>query len=274
MLRPELQALAKAGATCLIDGRVLELKRTADVIHTDVLLKRCDVRQLDLGEPMDRHPATRTDHLWVRLPSDALQPREPGARVPADMRKALRRQGVTLLQEVSLVGRCGFYVHGNGQLGIGIVEVLPVVSEHALIAAVKSAMRSFRRWPDEPDEMEHLEWVIERAVSELRGERGVVVLSMFRAEDVAKHLLLKLETCRRSHQAELRCAAGARRAAERAAAHATRGESKPCILAMPQAPALPLAGQLKATDALLARHHLVSSCEAQQDVHRVKPAKR
>jgi hypothetical protein len=274
MLRPELQALAKAGATCLIDGRVLELKRTADGVHTDVLLKRCDVRQLDLGEPMDHHPATRTDHLWVRLPSDALLPREPGARVPADMRSALRRRGITLLQEVSLVGRCGFYVHGNGQLGIGIVEVLPVVSEQALIAAVKSAMRSFRQWPDEPTELEHLEWVIGLAVSELRGERGAVVLSVYRAEDVAKHLLMKLETCRRSHQAELRAAAGAKRAAQRAAAHATGGESVPCILAMPQAPAVPVLGQLKATDALLARHRLVGHCQAQQDVHRVKPAKR
>jgi len=272
MLRPELQALAKAGATCLVEGRVMEIRRLPDGERVDLLLKRCDVRQLEPGRPCDLHPAVRTDHLWLRLPVKVLAPRETKATWPWELQQACRREGITMLQEVCLVGTCGFYAHADGQLGIGIVKVVPTVPERALQAATRSALRDFRSNPADPAEMEYLETVFDLVISELRGEHGAVVISPYGTDHIVPRLRSQLERCRRDHQAELRAAAGAAKARRAALGSAPLA---PCLMPTRQGDdPVALAANLKPIDALLARADLAGRVQASQDVHRVKPPKR
>ena len=221
MLRPELQALAKAGATVAIDGRVMEMHRNHPGT-IDLLLRRCDVRQLDQGQPLATHPAIRTDHLWIRFPETIVQPDTTDfTGVPYGLRQALQRRTVTLLEQIRLVGRCGFYSHGNGALGIGITEVVPTIGQARLQTFVLEAQDCFLSHPWKADCLQVLEDVIDRAVGILRDE--VVVLT-HPAADVIRTLERVRLRCQRDHAAEAKARAGHRRA--RAAAH------QPAVLPM------------------------------------------
>ena len=260
MLRPELKSLAEAGALCMIEGRVLEMKRTADGIHVDVLLKRCDVRRAELGRRCDLHPVIRTDHLWVRMPVSAIAGR-PGSRYQ------LARQPITLLQEVCTAGQVGFYVSGaDRQLGIGLVKPATLTSENRLQHLVDVCLDDFKAHRADPEAFKSLADCVAWVSGLLDGSAGTLVIARSDGAEIVAELGRMLEHFRRSHQAELKAAQGARLARYR-----LQPATPACLLQVQPTLAVPAGGT--ALDALLARGQFEKLRQVSQDLHKVKPCR-
>lgn len=261
MLRPELQALAKAGATVAVEGRVMDMHRR-DGGFTDVLLKRCLVRELRPGRPWQEQEAIGTDHLWVRVPTDSTKDSPVDPDVPAHLRDAVMRRGITMWQEVLLCGLVGFYVsHGGTQLGIGLTELLPAVHERRLVTVVRDAQRCFMQRPEDPTELRYLQRVLTHAVDLLADRGSGRVLCSFPHAAVAKVLQQIVAEAERDHAAEVRARAGSR------AAKAAKHQQAPGCALMLQ-PAVPkVTGSSSGLEALLAREQLRAACQRETAVH-------
>jgi hypothetical protein len=261
MLRPELHTLAKAGATVATEGRVIDMHHR-DGGFTDVLLKRCLVRELRPGRPWQEQEAIATDHLWVRVPTDSVKPSPHRPDVPAHLRDAVQRKGITMWQEVLLCGRVGFYAsRGGTQLGMGLTELLPAVHERRLITLVRDAQQCFMQRPHDPDELAYLQRVFGYAMELLNDRGNGRVLCSFDHGRVAKVLGEILTEAERDHAAEVRARAGSR--AARAAKHQ---QAPGCMLRLQ--PAVPkLAPTSTGVEALLAREQLRQAAKRETAVH-------
>ena len=153
MLRPELQALVAAGATCQIKGRVDTYQREPAHGTVRVCLSRCTVRPVhhlqQLGPIAGQPAAVTTDHLWVRLPAHVIdgRPADPSVQ-SAIAREATTKAPTRLLDTITLVGRLGYYTDNRGQLGMGVQQVLPVHYGFTLAAMLSEAATQWRRYND------------------------------------------------------------------------------------------------------------------------------
>ena len=150
MLRPELQNLVAAGATCHIRGRVDTYQREPRHGTVRVCLANCTVRPVHHLQSLDdMDPAiVRTDHLWVRLPAHAIdgRPAEPGLCSIA--KDALHAPPTRLLDTINVVGRLGYYTDNRGQLGMGVQQVLPIYHSYSLLAMLAEARTRWHRYHD------------------------------------------------------------------------------------------------------------------------------
>ena len=204
MLRTELLEFAKAREHVLIVGRVVEVRRHS-AEHTDVMLKTCSVRKVEQGKPVSSHPEVHTDHLWLRMPSEHLQKEEPPRECPTDLRHLYRREGIQMLRKVRVLGRAGFYTQADGSLGIGVPEVIPLVSEHRMLATVCSAQDCFLSHPWRQECLQTLREVVAKVRRHLRNDW---VLLDTPADEVERKLARLVERCERNHQAELKARLG------------------------------------------------------------------
>jgi hypothetical protein len=206
VLRPELKSLASAASTVLVRGRVIEMHCNAPGT-VDLLLRRTTVRPLEQGQPATLHPEIATDHLWIRFPDAVRETRPAPAGVSSRLNAVLRQEPVTLLERIALVGTCGFYTQANGALGIGIVQVHPVVSEHRLQALVMEAQECFLGHPWDRHCLEHLRETLATARRYLAED--LIVLTQPAAK-VLKLLERVEQVCERNHRAERRARDGRR----------------------------------------------------------------
>lgn len=202
-LRPELQALAAAGATCLISGKVIDMRRDGD--DRFLLLKRCSVRQWQRGEVYDRYPDTQTDHLWIRVPAEALEERKPCSSLPGEMYKASARPAVTMWMQIQLIGRCGFYTT-QGHLGIGITEVIPAISEERLTAYCYEALQCFKRHPWRRNCYQQLIESIDHTIKRLTSDMPILLSTPL--PEVIACLQRVRDKSTRDHRAEIKAAEG------------------------------------------------------------------
>lgn len=199
MLRPELQTLASEGAHVHVCGRLLEVRRQGE--HTDLMLKNCRVRKVEQGLPVTTHDLVRTDHLWIRVPTAMLEPAPAPAGCPPELRRSLERKPLQLLKVQCLLGIAGFYTCSNGELGIGITQVVPTIRDDRLQAMVVSARECFQAHPWRKECLATLEQVTDWAIDAWRTEW---VMSNAKASDVIALLERLKQRARRNHQAELK----------------------------------------------------------------------
>lgn len=197
MLRPELKTLAAENAAVHVCGRLLEVHRNGD--NTDLLLKHCEVRKLEQGQPVNLHPAIRTDHLWLRVPTEMLEPREAPAGTPDELRSMMRRKPLELLTKQCVAGRAGFYTDRSGALGIGVTEVIPVIHGRKLQSMVSLAVECFLTHPWRSECLRTLERVIEVAIDTVQNDW---VMQDCAAADAVRVMKRTLRRCQLNHQSE------------------------------------------------------------------------
>lgn len=206
MLRPELREFAKAQDHVMIVGRVAEVRRHGE--HTDVMLKNCTVRKVERRVPIGTHPEVRTDHLWLRMPTAAMQAEDAPADCPAGLRHLYRRNGIQMLRLVRVVGRAGFYTQSDGSLGIGVPAIEPVIPQQRMWSMVMAAWDCFETHPWRKECADTFKAVAAKVRRALREEWILLDQSPEEAERVLGRMVQRVE-------ANQRAEAKARRGTER-----------------------------------------------------------
>ncbi|MFZ9619977.1 MAG: hypothetical protein ACO289_02140 [Prochlorococcaceae cyanobacterium] len=180
-------------------GRLLEVRRHGQ--YTDLMLKACKVRRLERGQPLETHPEIRTDHLWLRMETEMLEPRPAPDGIPPEMRRMFERKPLELLKLQCVAGRVGFYTDGTGALGIGVTEVIPVIRDDRVLAMVFMAHDCFLTHPWRKECLSTLERVAQQAIDCWRSEWVLSSISETRAVSRLQRLV---ERAQRNHRAEVK----------------------------------------------------------------------
>jgi hypothetical protein len=248
MLRPELQTLVAAGATCRIRGRIDTYQREPHHGTVRVCLANCTVQPVHHLQSMDDPGAAivRTDHLWVRLPATCIDGRDAEPGLCSIAREALHQPPTRLLDNISLVGRLGYYTDTRGQLGMGVQQVLPIYHSWSLLAMLAEARTRWNQYHDGQahSEAQQLIAMVQQVlrpakpgqayIDTAHGPALVLLMQGVTAQLVATHAARLQHLIDTSYQAERRARAGHQRA--RAAARAARAAAAlPAPLALPAA---------------------------------------
>jgi hypothetical protein len=234
MLRPELQTLVAAGATCHIRGRVDTYQREPNHGTVRVCLANCTVRPVHHLQSLDDMDPTivRTDHLWVRLPAHCIDGRSAEPDLCSIARDALHHPPTRLLDTISVVGRLGYYTDNRGQLGMGVQQVLPIYHSYGLLAMLAEARSRWHRYHDGQAHQEAhqlialVQQVLRPAkpgqahISTPHGPALVLLMQGITPQLVANHAARLQHLIDTSYQAERRARQGHQQA--RAAARAAR----------------------------------------------------
>lgn len=202
MKRPELEQLAAAGATVMIEGRILEARPKGD--HVDLMLKACTVRQVEHRMPTDTHEAVKTDHLWLRLSREATEA-DPALDVPTSYRHLYARPGIQMLERVTIVGVASFYTHADGSLGIGVPKVLPLVPYYKLQGRMEACLECFQTHPWRKECLKQLETMAARTLKCLAEDW---VLTPWPAEQIEARVQRVVQRAQRDHAAEVKARRG------------------------------------------------------------------
>lgn len=282
MLRPELQNLVAAGATCQIRGRVDTYQREPHLGTVRVCLARCTVHPVHHLQDIDalNTGAITTDHLWVRMPAECIDGRPPDPTLhSAIAREASGRPPTRLLANISIVGRLGYYTDSRGQLGMGVQQVLPVYYGFTLVAMLTEARHQWHTYHDAQAhaEAQHLLALVcslvrplapgQTALDTPRGPR-MVLLSDGITADLVQRLAQRLQAnIGASYAAQRRAVEGHRRARAKARAQGTTPLVPAVLPAAPVVAAPPSAVELLQGQAAFGGY-----VQAQEQRHQAVPA--
>ena len=282
MLRPELQNLVAAGATCQISGRVDTYQREPHLGTVRVCLARCTVRPVHHLQDIDATTtgAITTDHLWVRMPAECIdgRPQDPTLH-SAIARDASGRPPTRLLANITLVGRLGYYTDSRGHLGMGVPLVLPVYYGYTLVAMLAEAATHWREYNDAQAHAEALALLQlvgnllrplapgQTALDTPRGPRMVLLGDGITADMVRSRAQRLHANIGASYAAQRRAVEGHRRARAKARAQGTN-PLVPAVL--PAAPVV--AAPPSAVELLRGRAAFGGYVQAQGQQHQAVPA--
>ena len=231
MLRPELQTLVTAGATCQIRGRVDTYQREPHLGTVRVCLARCTVRPVHHLQDIDATTtdAITTDHLWVRMPAECIDGRPPDPTLQSTIaRKASGQPPTRLLDNITIVGRLGYYTDSRGQLGMGVQQVLPAYYGFTLVAMLAEARHQWSTYQDAQAHAEAQQLLTlvssllrplapgQTALDTPRGPRMVLLCSGITADMVRSRAQRLQANIGASYAAQRRAVEGHRRARARA----------------------------------------------------------